>query len=75
MEEIEWIWFHKMEKYFVWSWIGGNLARCASRWRRDRAALGRYGRLILLMLSLNAGKFFPIAINLWEGDGTLSWKL
>ena len=31
---------------------------CASRWRSDLAAPGRYGRLILLVLYWNAEKFF-----------------
>ena len=28
-----------------------------------------------LQTEVITGKFSPIAINLWEGDGTLSWKL
>ena len=33
-------------------------------WKRDRAELGRYGRLMLLVLSWSAVNFFTIAINL-----------
>ena len=50
----------KVEQCCVCSWIGGNLARCASRWRKNRAA---YGRLMLLVLYWNAEKFLPLAIN------------
>jgi len=58
----------------VAGWVGIKL-RESTKKKKKKAALGRYGRLMIKMLSWNVGKFFPIAINLKEGGDTLSWKL
>ncbi len=60
---------------FVAGSVGFKLRESMKKEKKKKAALGRYGRLMIKMLSWNAEKFSPIAINFWEGDGTLSWKL